>query len=104
MTKSGWHRKDPSSPASQARAAEYRTPAYRQARAAVAVQVNAGLAHCWRCGKTLIPGRWHLGHHDHDRTRLMGGECAGCNLKAAASKGARIANARRQTRVTALPM
>jgi len=96
---SGWHRKV-NDAAAQARAAEYRTPEYRAARAVVKRQVEACTAHCWRCGRQLVPGHWHLGHSDTDRTRIMGGECATCNLRAAASKGARIANARRKTRVT----
>ena len=102
----GWHRKV-NDAAAQARAAEYRSPEYRAARAVVKRQVDAGLAHCWRCGSQLHPGYWHLGHHDTDRSRLMGGECTTCNLRAAASKGARVANARRKTRTqgtTALRM
>lgn len=94
---SGWHRKTYDA-AARARAAEYRSPAYKATRAAVKAQVDAGLAHCWRptCRKLLLPGQWHLGHDDNDRSIIRGGECADCNLKAAASKGARTANAKRQ--------
>lgn len=100
----GWHRKKHDA-AAVARVAEYRSPRYQAARRAVKTQVDAGIAHCWRCNKLLIPGRWHLGHDDHDRTIIRGGECATCNLKAAARKGAQVANAKRKTRrVTALPM
>jgi len=102
----GWHRKVDDA-AARARAVEYRSPEYRAARAVVKRQVEAGTAQCWRCGRQLVSGHWHLGHHDMDRTRLMGGECATCNLRAAASKGARIANARRKARAqgtTALRM
>jgi hypothetical protein len=103
---SGWHRKDPNSPATIARVREYNSPQYKAARLAVKAQVDAGLAHCWRpnCGRLLKPGHWHLGHDDHDRTIIRGGECATCNLKAAAAKGARVANAKRRVGVTALPM
>jgi hypothetical protein len=100
--KPGWHRKTYDA-AARARAAEYRSPRYKATRQAVKLQVDAGLAHCWRCGKQLQPGHWHLGHDDNDRSILKGGECAGCNLKAAASKGARVANAKRRN-VTALRM
>lgn len=40
--------------------------------------------HCWRCNKTIpIGDTFHLGHHDEDRTVIMGPECPGCNLSAA---------------------
>src|SRR5688572_17538852 len=105
---SGWHRKRYDA-AAQARAAEYRSPAYKAARAQAKALVEAGQAHCWRCGRFIPPGsNWHLGHDDNDRRIVRGPEHAiECNLKAAASKGARIANAkrkRRRTAVTALPM
>ena len=97
---SGWHRKTRTA-ADARRAAEYRSPHYKQTRQAVKAQVDAGLAHCWRCGQPIPPGTtFHLGHHDDDRTRLMGAECPPCNLKAAASKGARVANARRKQRTS----
>ena len=35
--------------------------------------------HCWRCGKTIDPTSWHLGHDDHDRTLYRGPECVPCN-------------------------
>ena len=95
---SGWHRKDHSSAASQARAAQYRTPAYKAARAALKGQIDAGLGSCWRCGRWIAPGSaWHVGHDDNDRSVIRGAEHAGENLKAGASKGARIANARRKS-------
>lgn len=99
MSKSGWHRKKHDA-AARARAAEYRTPRYKTARAKVKAQVDAGTATCWRCHRLLQPGRWHLGHDDNDRSILRGGECAQCNLRAAASKGARVANANRKARRT----
>ena len=34
---------------------------------------------CWRCGVTLDPNAWHLGHDDHDRSRYRGPECVPCN-------------------------
>lgn len=106
---SGWHRKDPTDAASRARAAEYRSPRYKATRAAAKVHVESGAATCWRCGKWIPPGsNWHLGHDDNDRRIIRGPEHAiECNLKAAASKGARVANANRKAKrvgVTALSM
>lgn len=105
MSASGWHRKKQDA-AARARQAEYRSPAYKQARQAVKSQVEAGTAHCWRptCQRPLIPGHWHLGHDDHDRSIIRGGECSSCNVKAAASKGARVANARRKTKASRTPL
>lgn len=96
---SGWHRKTRTA-ADQARAAEYRSPHYKATRAATQKQVDAGLAHCWRCGRPIPPGsNWHLGHDDHDRRIIRGAEHPACNLKAAARQGALVANAnRRNTR------
>ena len=100
MSKSGWHRKVYDAKA-QARQAEYRSPRYKAARLTVQHQVEAGAARCWRCGKPIPPGTpWHLGHSDTDRSVLMGAEHEACNLKAAASKGARVANAKRKQRRT----
>lgn len=105
---SGWHRRNPDSPAARARKAQYRAPEYRKAKAAARVVVDAGLASCWRCGHWLAPGGpWHLGHDDHDRSIIRGPECVTCSSKTAASRGALIANARRKMRrlgVTALRM
>lgn len=92
----GWHRKVYDQ-AARARAAEYRTPRYKATRQAVKAQVDAGLARCWRCTEPIPPGSaWHLGHDDLDRSIIRGAEHPDCNLKAAASKGARVANARRR--------
>jgi hypothetical protein len=90
---SGWARKRDSA-AERARRAEYASPEYRAQRRAVGLEVAAGRACCWRCGRSLRPGsRWHLGHDDHDRSVVRGAECPSCNLRAAARKGARIRNA-----------
>lgn len=94
MTASGWHRKRKDTEAVKARQRKYDSPEHKQARAAYRRAVEAGLAMCWRCGRTLLLGQWHVGHDDTG-TRIMGPECVSCNLKAAARKGARIANARR---------
>ena len=49
----------------------------------------------------LRPGmKWHLGHDDNDRRVYRGPECVGCRLRAAASKGVGIANARREAQRT----
>lgn len=104
----GWHRRNPNSAAAQARAKEYDSAHFRAARLQAKTQVDAGGARCWRCHLPIPPGsNWHLGHHDADRSVLMGPEHARCNLKAAASKGARMANAKRKAQrqgVTALRM
>lgn len=92
-------------PASEARRREYASPAYRRARAAAKRVVDKGEAYCWRpeCRRWLDPDRpWHMGHDDDDRTVLRGPECPPCNLKAAASKGAKVAN--RTRRVTRIAM
>jgi hypothetical protein len=53
---------------------------HQKTRRAVAGQVDAGLAVCWRCGKPIKQGEpWDLGHHDEDRTRYAGPEHRGCN-------------------------
>lgn len=75
----------------------YDSPEYRRTRAALGRMVAAGNASCWRCSRYLPPGsKWHTGHDDYDRAVIRGAECAACNLSKAASKGARIANARRK--------
>lgn len=94
----GWHRKR-DTPAVRAREAQYATPEHKAQRRAVQALRDAGHAHCWRCGKHIPPGATvHAGHDDHDRTVYRGPECPPCNLKAAASKGARIRNARAKAR------
>ena len=46
--------------------------------------VDAGMAHCWRCGARLDPNSpWHEGHDDHDRTIYRGPECVPCNTATA---------------------
>jgi len=93
---SGWHRKVDTA-AGRAREAQYRSRDHRRRRAEAKVEVEAGRACCWRCGRWLAPGSlWHLGHDDVDRSVYRGPECVSCNVKAAARKGNRIANARRK--------
>lgn len=92
----GWHRQNRNTPAARARTKEYNSKRYKDAKAAGARLVAAGLAYCWRCGQHLPPGKpWHLGHDDHNRSLIRGPECPGCNLKAAAVKGNRMSKARR---------
>lgn len=84
--------------AAAARRREYDSVEYRRTRTRLGKLVASGQATCWRCGKWLAPGgKWHTGHDDDDRRIVRGAECVKCNLSAAASKGARIANAKRQT-------
>lgn len=96
MPGSGWHRKR-TTPAELARRAKYNSPAHKQARARFTKLVAAGLARCWRCGVALRPGAWHVGHDDHQIDLIRGPECVPCNRRAAASKGAKVANAKRKT-------
>jgi hypothetical protein len=86
---------------------------YDRARAAVALDVAAGRAHCWRCGTWIAPrSRWHLGHDDwakdaNGKRIINGPECAPCNLRAAGKKAALLRRLRNKpkpptTRVTRL--
>ena len=103
---SGWHRKTMDA-AALARKREYNSPAYKAARLKAKALVDSGHAHCWRCRKPIPPGsNWHLGHDDNDRSIIRGPEHAvECNLRAAARKGAQVANAKRRApRITALRM
>lgn len=99
MTASGWHRKRKDTAAERARKAQYNSAEHQAQVAAVKAMVASGRASCWRCGRHLPPGsKAHAGHHDVDRSRYMGAECAPCNLKSAARKGALVANAHRRSR------
>ena len=94
MSRSGWHRK-PNNAAAQARAKQYASREHRELRAAIKARITRGEhVTCWRCGARLTD-RFHLGHDDHNRQVYRGPECAGCNLRAAARKGARTVNAKR---------
>ncbi|HEX7429712.1 MAG TPA: hypothetical protein VF328_23045, partial [Mycobacterium sp.] len=47
--------------------------AHQKLRARIAPQVAAGQATCARCGQPIHPAeRWHLDHHDLDRSRYLG--------------------------------
>lgn len=47
--------------------------------------VEAGLTHCWRCGRRIKPGQpWDVGHDDRDRCIVRGPEHADCNRRAGA--------------------
>ncbi len=98
MTRNRWRTKQPSA-ADAARKRKYNTQAHRRARRDMAALVAAGYAHCWRCGQPIHPtDEWHVGHDD-DGAQIMGPEHARtCNLKAAARKGALIANAGRKAK------
>lgn len=59
-------------------------PAHKRLREQVGKQVAAGRAVCARCGKPIHPtAKWHLDHHDTDRTRYLGPSHAACNIGAA---------------------
>lgn len=91
---SGWHRKRSRTPGELA--GRYRSSEHRAAQRQVQALAAAGLAVCWRCGTTRA-SQWHAGHSD-DGLEYMGPECRRCNITAAASKGARIVNAKRKAR------
>ena len=53
---------------------------HRKLRRQLRPIVEAGRAHCWRCGEMISPReQWDLGHDDHDRTRYRGPEHVACN-------------------------
>lgn len=75
--------------------------AHQRKRRQAKRQVDAGLAHCWRCiaeGKSkaeawIEPGsEWDLGHDDQDRSVYRGPEHARCNRRSMA-KGRATARA-----------
>ncbi|WP_326548706.1 hypothetical protein QGN32_11630 [Mycolicibacterium sp. ND9-15] len=58
--------------------------AHKAERERVGRIVAAGLATCARCGKPIHPAhKWHLDHHDTDRSRYIGPSHASCNVSAA---------------------
>lgn len=104
MSGHGWDRADQTTPAAQARRKQYDSPEHRAAREKVKRDVADGVAFCWRCGRWLPPGsKPHVGHDD-GRSTILGAECQQCNLGTAASKGARIANARRKARAAGVQL
>jgi hypothetical protein len=87
----------PRTEAERERRRVYASPEHRAEQARVKRLRDAGQAWCWRCGKHIPPGaEVHAGHDDNDRTRYRGPECPPCNRGAAASKGARVTNAKRR--------
>ena len=61
--------------------------AHQALRRKVKRTVDAGIAHCWRCGRWLDPEQpWHLGHDDHDRSLYRGPECVPCNTATASRR------------------
>lgn len=101
---SGWHRVRTDTAAYRARRAKYNSAEHKAARKHYAAWIAAGNGRCWRC---LLPiplgSEWHVGHSDDGRT-IMGAEHASCNKGAAASKGARVANAKRKAREFVRPV
>lgn len=57
---------------------------HQRTRAGYAARMAAGeVFACWRCGATIDPLAWDLGHDDHDRTVTIGPECRRCNRSTA---------------------
>ena len=96
---SGWHRR-PRTAAATERARVYASPehrAERKRRVAAATPATP----CGYCGQPLgpDPSKWHV-PHDAQRNYLPGLWHAACNRDEAASRGARIRNARAKARRT----
>lgn len=109
MTASGWHRVRTDTPAYRARRAKYNSAEHRAARRQFELLIAAGLGICWRCNQRIpagTPGRaWVVGHDDIQVHVIRGPEHArSCNHKAAASKGARVANAKRKAAAFVRPV
>lgn len=72
--------------------------AHRQLRKHFAAVVEAGQAHCWRCGTWLDPRQpWDLGHDDRDKEVWRGPECRPCNRGTAAARGNRSRSRKRRS-------
>lgn len=106
MTASGWHRKNPNSPADRSRKRDYNSAEHKAERARrVAEATPLTPCSCWMSGKRWCAGLplgpnprlWHL-PHAADRTQgyLPGLWRAECNRKEAASRGAQTTNRQRQ--------
>lgn len=108
MAASGWHRADKTSPAARARKAKYDSAEHRQARKHYKAWIASGHGRCWRCLGRIPPEtpdrEWNVGHDDLATSVIRGAEHRACNLKAAARKGNRIANARRKARTFVRPV
>lgn len=96
---SGWSRKRTDTPAARARAADYNSAEHRAERKA-RVAASTPATPCTYCRRPLGENRreWHLPHNPA-RTGYEPGLAHGvCNRREAATRGARIANARRHAR------
>ena len=64
--------------------------AHKKARKEWEPMVERGEAFCSRCGKWIRPGsKWHLDHHDGDRSVYRGPSHEKCNVAAANKRRAR---------------
>ena len=93
----GWHRKR-MTPAEVERRKKYASPEHRAARKAIdAAQAAGRYLTCWRCRRPITPTqRCVVGHDDVQVQLIRGPEHHDCNKRAADSKGARVANAKRK--------
>lgn len=90
----GWHRKRVT-PGELQRRKDYASPEHRQTRAA-RVAAHTPASPCSRCGMALGPDRskWHLPHNAARTGYEPGLWCASCNRREAASRGAKVKNAK----------
>ena len=60
---------------------------HKAARARMKPEVDAGLAHCTRCGRWIDPAQPWDADHTEDRTGYIGPAHRSCNRRAGAIKG-----------------
>lgn len=53
----------------------------RRRRADIAALSSGAVLTCWRCGGTVLPHEYSLGHCDQDRATIHGPEHLSCNLR-----------------------
>ena len=71
--------------------------AHKKLRAKTQLDVDAGIAYCWRCTKRIQPGtNWDLGHDDDDRTKYRGPEHVACNRATSTHKSGNVVDTSRQ--------
>jgi hypothetical protein len=72
---------------------------HKRLRARAKLEVDAGNAHCWRCGKWIDPSQpWDMGHSEElgDPTKYAGPECIPCNRATARHRAANVVDTSRE--------